>query len=234
VTTRTRVILRPVALCFGALLVCLLPAAVAGMLYGRDEDLMLMAGPILWMFAVLGVPIVWFSGEDDESAKWAVPLVIAALALVAPVTAETSSVYLRVFGDGVPVQVSVESAGRFGGGQQVGVTDLATGQDLGELDYEVVRDLRVGDRLVALRDPLGWLPLSSGRSLNQTVFGYRTAAFGLALLVLLTALRIRRDLQLFARTGSPPPVAGVADDLVPEADDPVPDDVVDLRPGTSG
>jgi hypothetical protein len=237
VTTRNRLILRPVALFFGALLAGVLPAAVAGMLYGRDADLMVMAGPILWMFAVVGVPVVWFTGED-ESAKWIVPLIIAALALVIPVTAETSSVYMRAVGDRVPVQVSEDSHSLFGGRQRVRVTDLATGRDLGELDYVDDRDLQVGDRLVALRDPLGWLPVSSGRSLNETAFGYRTAAVGLTLLLLLTALRVHRDLRLFARSGSRAPADGVADDPVPAYGDtgrdgdpePVPDDVVDPGP----
>jgi hypothetical protein len=202
---RNRLIVRQISLSLGALFVCLSAWAGVGVLTGSGSTA-LMAVAVLPMLAGLVVPVmVWFAGEDrrDRRPGWFAAIGVVTLLFAVAASVGVSATYLELAGRRVPVVVTAGDGVSREGYQLVAVEAAATGEDLGEVLFFAERDIRAGDRMIAVLDPLGWFPPDTGQpspGLQRYVYGL--AAVGTLLLAGLTALRIRRDLRRYDFTGS--------------------------------
>jgi hypothetical protein len=202
---RNRLILRQIVLSLGALFACLAAWVGVGVLTGSGSPT-LMAVAVLPMVAGLVVPVmVWFTGEDrlDRRPAWFAVIGVVTLLFAVAASVGVSATYLELAGRRVPVVVTAGDDVSREGYQLVAVEAAATGEDLGEVLFFAERDIRAGDRMVAVIDPLGWFPPDIGQPspvLQRYVYGL--VAAGTVLLAAVTALRIRRDLRRYDFTGS--------------------------------
>ncbi|MEU4163659.1 hypothetical protein [Actinoplanes sp. NPDC026670] len=202
---RNRLILRQISLSAGALAICLSAWGVAGFLAGSGSPVLTVVA-VAPMLAGLIVPVlVWFVGEDprDRRGGWFVAIGVVTLLFAVAAGAGVSGAYLELAGDRVPVVVTAGDDVSGDGYQLVEVSAASTGEDLGEVLFFADRDLRAGDRLVAVFDPLGWFPPATGQpSPARSRSTYALATVAALLLTALTALRIRRDVNRYDFTGS--------------------------------
>jgi hypothetical protein len=202
---RNRLILRQICLSLGALLACLTAWVAVAALTGSGSTVLMFVA-VLPMVAGLVVPVmVWFAGEDrlDRRPGWFTGIGVVTLLFAVAVGVGVSATYLDLAGRRVPVVVTAGDGVSRQGHQLVVVETAATGEDLGEVLFFADRDIRAGDRMVAVLDPLGWFPPEVGQpspALHRCT--YALAAAGALLLTVLTALRIRRDLRRYDFTGS--------------------------------
>ncbi|BEL04912.1 hypothetical protein Q0Z83_031030 [Actinoplanes sichuanensis] len=202
---RNRLILRQISLSVGSLSICLSAWAAAGFLAGAGSTVLTVLA-VVPMLAGLIVPVlVWFLGEDprDRHGGWFVAIGAVTLLFAVAAGAGVTGAYLELAGDRVPVVVTAGDDVSGDGYQLVEVAAAATGEDLGEVLFFADRDLRAGDRMVAVFDPLGWFPPATARpSPPRLRYTYALTLTGAVLLTALTAARIRRDLNRYDFTGS--------------------------------
>jgi hypothetical protein len=202
---RNRLILRQILLSVGSLSVCLSAWVLVGVLAGSGSRWLVVVSVVPMLAGLLLPVMVWFAGEDrrDRGVGW-----FAAIGLVTVLFAVTASLgvpagYLELAGRRVPVVVTAGDGLSRDGYQLVAVETASTGEELGEVLFFADRDIRAGDRLVAMVDPLGWFPPDTAQpspDLERTTDILAVA--GSALLTVLTAMRVRRDLHRYDFTGS--------------------------------
>lgn len=202
---RNRLVLRQITLSAGVLLACLPAWAVAGLLLGTGSAVLTVVA-VVPMLAGLVVPVmVWFVGEDplDRSGGWFVTITTVTIMFAVAVGAGVPGTYLELAGRRVPVVVTAGDDAAGDGYQFVEVTATDTGERLGRVRFFAGQDVRAGDRLVVVFDPLGRLPPGTGRPApDRSGALHGLAAAGMLLLITSTVLRIRRDLRRYDFTGS--------------------------------
>ncbi|MEU8661172.1 hypothetical protein [Actinoplanes philippinensis] len=202
---RNRLIQRQVLLSLAALSVCLSGWVTAGVLTGSGSTVLMFVA-VAPMVAGLVVPLlVWFAGEDrlDRRPVWYAGIGVVTLLFAVAAGMGTPATYLDVAGRRVPVVVTAGDDAARDGYQLVVAETAAGGEDLGELLVFADHDLRAGDRLVAVIDPLGWFPPDAGQPSPVLLrWTYGLAAAAAVLLAALTGLRVRRDLNRYDFTGS--------------------------------
>ncbi|MFC4068499.1 hypothetical protein [Actinoplanes subglobosus] len=202
---RNRLILRQILLSASSLFVCLSAWVLVGVLAGSGSRA-LIALSVVPMLAGLLLPVtVWFAGEDprDRGAGWFAAIGLVTLLFAVAASFGVSATYLELAGHRVPVVVTAGDGAARDGYQLVAVRAVSTGEELGEVLFFAERDLRAGDRLVAMVDPLGWFPPGTAQPSPGRQRATETLAVaGSAMLVVLTAARVRRDLHRYDFTGS--------------------------------
>ncbi|WP_433797026.1 hypothetical protein [Actinoplanes sp. CA-252034] len=221
---RNRLILRQVLLSLAAMFVCLSAWVTVGVLTGPGSTALTITAVPAMLLGLIAPVLLWFAGEDplDRRPVWFTGISVVTLLFAIAASAGVASAYLDVAGRRVPVVVTAGDDTAHEGYQLVVARTTADGEDLGEVLVFADRDVRAGDRMVALIDPLGWFPPNAGQPSPQLLrYTYGLAAAGSMLLAVLTTLRIRRDLRRYDFTGSRRPAERLRRDRPPTVGLPV-------------